>query len=67
MLVACQAILILKNVRANTRFAPTSNADLRAIVGANLVFARSRNTKMRIAGPPGKDVDRNGTLEYYWF
>ena len=32
------------------RFAPTSNAGLRAIVGANLVFARSPNTKMRIFG-----------------
>ena len=30
------------------RFAPKSNAGLRAIVGANLVFARSRNPKMRI-------------------
>jgi hypothetical protein len=35
------AILILPNVWANTRFAPTSDAGFLAIVGANLVFARS--------------------------
>jgi hypothetical protein len=44
------AILILKNIRANTRFAPTSDAGFRALVGANLVFARSWNAKIRIAG-----------------
>jgi len=32
------------------RFAPTFNAGSRAIVGANLVFARSGNGKIRITG-----------------
>ena len=36
--------------RANTRFAPTSAAGLGAAVVANLVFARSWNAKIRIAG-----------------
>jgi len=35
------AILILLNVQANTRFAPTSDAGFRTTVGANLVFACS--------------------------
>ena len=42
-------LLIFPNVRANTRFAPTSDAGSRAIVGANLVFARYLSAKFRIA------------------
>ncbi len=37
-----------EKVRANTRFAPTSAAGSRAIVGANLVFARPENDKIRL-------------------
>jgi len=43
------AILILPDVQANTRFAPTSDARFRATVGANLVFACSLKAKIRIA------------------
>jgi len=37
-----------EKVRANTRFAPASDAGSRAVVGANLVFARPGNDKIRL-------------------
>jgi hypothetical protein len=54
------AILILENVRANTRFAPTSDAGFRAQVGANLVFARSWNAKIRIPAANSEGGDKTG-------
>ena len=43
------AILILAYLRAKTSFAPTFACHIQGFVGANLVFAQSRNAKMRIA------------------
>jgi hypothetical protein len=49
MILLFSSILILPKVRANTRFAPTSDAGSHAMLGANLLFARPGNAKIGIA------------------